>query len=138
MLLYMQELRSRAENPDAALRKRLDSTMVSCLLDARYLLPHKNTQLLMLLNSSTGKKLIPLFTDLIEFSRFSSRFSGGKDLKLVTADFGGLSKMELPGEADGFLINPSTSAVPLPADYIRKLSQRIEDVRKELNNKTKI
>ncbi len=151
MLRFMQEIRSKTETPDPAYRNKLDNEMVKSLLTARYLLPFKEPQadtlkgqeqksgrqILVITNPAVGKKLVPVFTDMIEYTRFQGSFTGSGKLKLTTAGLEALAGMDLPGEMDGYLINPSTSAVPLPLDYIRRIARRIEQLRQEQQSTAK-
>lgn len=78
-------------------------------------------QFVVLNNSRNKLNFIPIFTDNIEFQRFRMQFKEGKELKLMAAGFSNLADMKLPEKVEGFVINPFTTAVPLPQAYIKKV-----------------
>jgi|GEM_PF-2577917 len=132
MLSYMQEFRRDTDDSekDEVYRQNLDRSMVDSMVSARYLIafrqtpedPSGKTQYIVMSNNSSGTSFVPVFTDNIEYHRFKNQFAKDTDLQLMAAGFGNMAKMTLPEEVKGFLINPMTTAVPLPQEYMTKVS----------------
>ena len=123
MLLYMQEFRRQAVNPDKLYRFNLDQQFSASLKTAKFLMPFVTNpkkpgevQLLLLKNNQTQESVIPIFTDGMEYEAFRA----GKKFNVAQRTFEQLAQMPLPEQVRGFLINASHAAAPLPQDFMQK------------------
>ncbi|MGN0298618.1 MAG: SseB family protein [Lachnospiraceae bacterium] len=129
MIYFMQEARrQQVEQPVAERCRDLEEEMVANMTRAQYLMPIKEVEMdgkksaqLVVIKMQDGSPMAPVFTDAMEYTRFKG---SNQELKVLKLDIEKLSKMVLPEEVKGFFINPTGVGVPMPKDYVTRLSQR--------------
>ncbi|MGN0334738.1 MAG: SseB family protein [Lachnospiraceae bacterium] len=125
MLYFMQEVRAKKEDKDMGHIREMEEEMLVNLTRGRYLMPFKETEAdgrkvsqIMCVKLSDEKFYMPVFTDIMEFQKFRKQ---DQELKLNAVDFKFLQKMELPPQANGFVVNPAGVAAAFPLALVRKL-----------------
>lgn len=130
MIYYMQELRRKNPNTDLKHLQELDEEMSANIKRAKYLIPivdkidgdkRNIQQILFRLNETTS--LVPLFSDGMEYQRFKNN---KEEVKAIVVSFEQLATMELPKDANGYIINPNGVGVTLTKEYIAKINQMFE------------
>ncbi|MGN0351432.1 MAG: SseB family protein, partial [Roseburia sp.] len=124
MLYYMQELRRGLEKINVDEYRDMEEEMIINIMRAKYILPVKEEEedgkksaKLMYIKLKNGQSFVPILTDGMEFARFRGK---QVDLQARIIDFENMSKMKLPDEVSGFLINPPTANVPVFKKHIEK------------------
>lgn len=134
--MYLQEARRKPEvrlGRDQLLQ--LDHAMGAQLQKATFLMPvraeekdgKKLPQLVLLTRADSEQRYIPLFTDLIDYSKFSGKENKFNLLKLGIRQ---LAQLKLPETANQFILNVDTFRMILPMDYLRKQANAMNKVQK--------
>lgn len=124
MIYYIQEFRRGVKETDKQQMEELAKKMTVHMMRAPYLIPFKEGQSddgkknlqIVYLKGTNGAPLVPVFSDTIEYNRFK----GNQDIKASLTDLSKISKMTLPKEIVGFIINPAGVGIPLTNDYLHK------------------
>lgn len=126
MLYFMQEIRRK--NIDKTSRKllELEEEMIANVMRSKFLVPMREAELdgkkaaeLMLVKLNEETMMIPIFSDGATFARFA----GKNNVKAIVMSVDKLNGIQMPENADGFLINPNSVGVPIRKAYLEKLLQ---------------
>ena len=126
----MQAVRTAETNEEKMIVRQFEEEMMVNIARARYLVPSKeigeedeegNKKVAFLqVKSNNGEVFIPAFTDINEFTAFSSQEG---TTKFMILDFDKIKTVKMPG-LNGFIINPGTIGVLLNEQHINAIDQR--------------
>lgn len=122
MIYYMQEFRRGPETADKQKIEELARKMTLLMMRSPYLVPLKESQnedgqkglQIIYIKAANGAPMVPIFSDAVEYNHFK----GNQNFKASLTDFTKMSKMTLPQEIHGFVINPASVGLLIPNDYI--------------------
>ena len=126
MIYMMQEVRKDIPKEEKKNLAELEEETSANISKARFLLPVQETEgevngedkginrAVMLLKNDKEQVFIPLFTDIPEIRKFTK----GKEVKMITADFKGVIKLLSNGTPEGVVINPGSSSVMVSKEGI--------------------
>ena len=130
MMYFMQAVRTAETNEEKMIVRQFEEEMMVNIARARYLVPSKeigeedeegNKKVAFLqVKSNNGEVFIPAFTDINEFTAFSSQEG---TTKFMILDFDKIKTVKMPG-LNGFIINPGTIGVLLNEQHINASDQR--------------
>ena len=127
LIYYAQDLRKKSDQPiNDEIRKKMDQSLGVTMAKAKFILPclekpnpvnpgKKLLAPIFLQNKEKDKKLLPLFSDTMEFSRFNKDRRFGS----MVVDCAALVEMEIVNEADFYVINPIGVNFPVNKNFVK-------------------
>ena len=129
----MQEAARPVPNEEKANLKELEEELAANIVKGRYIVavelsegPESDDEKLKsrkyripILKNKNDEVLQPLFTDLLEFQKFTH----GRKLKALVVPYADLAKV-LAKEAKGFLLNPAGYHILMPRELLQGLTKR--------------
>ena len=132
-MYFMQEAARPVPNEEKANLKELEEELAANIVKGRYIVavelsegPESDDEKLKsrkyripILKNKNDEVLQPLFTDLLEFQKFTH----GRKLKALVVPYADLAKV-LAKEAKGFLLNPAGYHILMPRELVQGLTKR--------------
>ena len=132
-MYFMQEAARPVPNEEKANLKELEEELAANIVKGRYIVavelsegPESDDEKLKsrkyripILKNKNDEVLQPLFTDLLEFQKFTH----GRKLKALVVPYADLAKV-LAKEAKGFVLNPAGYHILMPRELLQGLTKR--------------